>query len=164
MVSGGLEELGFFEILSEENSASDQEVIDRFEQVLMRFSVKASLLPQRPLASFIKDGEFYRHIRRVRRVYGERRRFFLEALTSRLGQFGSYEDHLAGMQIAFRLPVDTDDLKIQRQANEIGVTAQALSAFYAKAPTGKGLLLGFCGFTEEELDKGLAQLVPILEH
>ncbi|MDT2909231.1 glycosyltransferase family 2 protein [Lactococcus lactis] len=34
LVSGGLEELGFFEILSEENSASDQEVIDRFEQVL----------------------------------------------------------------------------------------------------------------------------------
>lgn len=34
MVSGGLEELGFIEILNEENSASDQEVIDRFEQVL----------------------------------------------------------------------------------------------------------------------------------
>lgn len=34
LVSGGLEELGFIEILNEENSASDQEVIDRFEQVL----------------------------------------------------------------------------------------------------------------------------------
>jgi GntR family transcriptional regulator/MocR family aminotransferase len=43
--------------------------ITDFEDTLRSFGNRASLIPQRALATFIQEGEFYRHLRRVRRIY-----------------------------------------------------------------------------------------------
>lgn len=129
-----------------------------FDATLQRFGIKASLMPQMALAQFIDRGEFYRHLRRVRRIYGERRKVLIDLLADHFPDCGQHNDHQAGMQIAWHLPDTIPDHAVERAAKGRGLSAQALSSFCAEDRALNGLLLGFCGFTEQELRAGMADL------
>ena len=137
-------------------------LVETFAATLSRFGVRASAMPQQALADFIHKGEFYRHLRRVRRIYAERRKHLLIRLASDFHPYGSFVDHQAGMQIAFHLNRDFVDQEVAREAEAEGLTVEALSSFCFDAASVNGLLLGFCGFAEEELDPALDQLERIL--
>ncbi|MCY6379915.1 PLP-dependent aminotransferase family protein [Hoeflea prorocentri] len=138
-------------------------LIDRFTTTLHRFGGKASIMPQRALAVFFEDGEFYRHLRRVRRVYSERRRVLIDLLSMRLGPSLVIEDHQAGMQFIVGLPPYFDDVALSRDARDKGLSVAPLSEFYAGPEARKGLVLGFCAFTPKELEAGVDKLVPLIE-
>lgn len=135
------------------------------QQSIKRFGSKASSMPQQPLADFITSGEFYRHLRRVRRLYGERRRYLMERLAQDFGQYGYCQDHQAGMQLVFYLTGDLKDHEICTQAAKSGLQIEALSSFFVEqvsgAPRCNGLLLGFCGYSQEELEQALQRLKDI---
>jgi len=101
-------------------------------------------------------------LRRVRRIYDARRRFLLKELTSKLSDFGSFEDHQAGMQIAFHLTDKFKDTEIEQRGEIEGITVSALSRFGADNLTLNGLLIGTCGFSEKELEAGVSTLASIL--
>jgi GntR family transcriptional regulator/MocR family aminotransferase len=133
-----------------------------FVETLRRFGGKASIMPQRALATFFEDGEFYRHLRRVRRVYAERRRVLIDLLRAQLGQHARIEDPQAGMQFVLNLPDRCDDKALSAEADAQGLSVSALSSFYASDQPRKGLVLGFCGFSPEELEDGVRSLMPLL--
>ena len=124
-------------------------------------------MPQQPLADFIDSGEFYRHLRRVRRIYAERRRFLLHQLTQDFSAYGYCVDHQAGMQVVFHLTCNQRDRDICAAAAAQGLTLEALSGFVQRQ-TGasiahNGLLLGFCGYNEAELEQGLLILKRLFD-
>lgn len=129
-----------------------------FDDTLARYGIKASFMPQQALAEFINRGEFYRHLRRVRRIYGERRRALIALLDLHFADLGRFEDHQAGMQIAWHLPPEMPDREIAARARAAGLGAQPLSSYCRDRQDMNGLLLGFCGFTEAELSAGMAKL------
>lgn len=133
-------------------------LIDRFQATLKRFGQRASYMPQQALADFMKSGEFYRHLRRVRRTYGDRRKFLLDKLARDFTDFGSCIDHHAGMQVVFHLKEGLKDVEIAKSAAEIGVATQPLSQFATGKTGHNGLILGFCGISEEEMNPALNAL------
>lgn len=137
-------------------------LIDVFRGTLERYGARASLMPQRPLAEFMKSGEYYRHIRRVRRIYAERRVTFVDALKASFGDLVSFEDHRAGMHIAVMLPKTYKDTEIVAQAEQQGLGCRALSTYFASEPKQNGLLMGFCSHTNEELVNAMARLRKIV--
>ena len=140
------------------------ELRDRFAVMLRRFGSKASVTPQAPLAEFMQSGDFYRHLRRVRRHYGRRRTHLLEALARDFAKVGHVQDHQAGMQIVLHLKAHLHDQDIEARAKENGVTVQALSRYYSGTSTGNGLVLGYCGMDEAETDEALAILHSVLHN
>lgn len=124
---------------------------------------KASIMPQRPLALFLESGEFYRHIRRVRRIYAERRLFLINLIRTRLPEVSNIKDHKAGMHLVIRLPDHLSDSGICREAAENGVTCSALSGYYASPPVQNALLIGYCSFNEEEMTQAMKVLVKQLK-
>ncbi|NOR63501.1 MAG: aminotransferase class I/II-fold pyridoxal phosphate-dependent enzyme [Rhodobacteraceae bacterium] len=140
-----------------------ENLVGRFRDNLHTFGTKASALPQQALANFMQAGEFYRHLRRVRRIYGDRRAFLLGRLEQDFGQYGSFTDHQAGMQVAFHLHNDSPDSLIEERARKYGVTATALSGFQDGKTALNGLLLGFCGFSNEEMSDALSRLKKAIE-
>ena len=140
-------------------------LIDDFGRSLSRYGVRAALPCQRPLADFIDSGDFYRHIRRVRRIYAERRKLLLECLQRRLGDRLEYEDYQAGMQIAVRLAPGLDDRAIAAQARQRGVVLAPLSSYYGNPgePAVQGLLLGFCPLNEAEIRTSVEVLGDIID-
>ncbi|GAB5467767.1 MAG: PLP-dependent aminotransferase family protein [Rhodospirillales bacterium] len=137
-------------------------LIARFSETLNRYGTRASSAPQRALAEFMAAGDFYRHLRRVRRVYAERRRFLLEALRETLPDLPPPRDHQAGMQLVLDLPPDSDDLALSRRLAAAGVQAPALSTYSARPGGPKGLLLGFCAFEREEIAAAVETLAGVL--
>ena len=138
-------------------------LIEKFSDTPHRFGSKASVMPQRPLAEFIEQGDYYRHIRRVRRIYADRRRAFLELLQTHLGTLVTFEDHRAGMQIAIRLPYSLKDTVISKEASKTGIHCPALSTYYSTLPPQNGLLMGFCGYTFQEMDNAMEKLKKIIQ-
>lgn len=129
------------------------------ETALAWEGTRASTLAQRPLGRFIQDGGFHRHIRRVRRIYARRRQALVGALRDRLPADARFDDHPAGMQLAVHLPPGIDDGTLCRRLAERGVLTRPLSPHHGPAHPGPpGLLLGFCGFDEDQI----AQAVPPL--
>lgn len=133
-------------------------LVSDFRETLKRYGLKASYMPQQPLAEFMKSGEFYRHLRRVRRTYGERRKYLLEELKQHFSEFGHFVDHQAGMQIVFYLKEEFRDTEISKAALLRNVTVKPLSEFSVGPSKYNGLILGFCGFSEAEMEPALVCL------
>ena len=119
-------------------------LIEKFATTLVGLGTKASLAVQRPLARFISDGEFYRHIRRVRRIYSDRRKFLILQLRQSLGAGAAISDHNAGMHLTVHLPEVVDDVGLVEQAQVRGLFPGALSAYFSGFEPGCGVILGFC--------------------
>lgn len=136
--------------------------IDNFSATLSRFGLKAALPCQRALADFIDNGDFYRHIRRVRRIYADRRRVLLEQIDKKLSPWVTCEDHQAGMQVTVRLEPGTDDKRVTAEARADGVLLAPLSYYYADSVEANGLLLGFCPCTEDEIVANIETLARIM--
>ena len=62
------------------------------------------------------------------------------------------------MQVVFHLNEGIVDTEISVRASELGITAQPLSGFSAGNSDHNGLILGFCGYSEEEMEPALMKL------
>jgi GntR family transcriptional regulator / MocR family aminotransferase len=120
-------------------------------------------MPQRPLALFMQNGEYFRHIRRVRRIYAERRQVFINLLQAHLGELATFEDHKAGMHIAVKLPGHLKDTEVAKKLAQHGITCLALSSYYASSSAQNGLLMGFCSFTETEMQQAMIKLKQVID-
>jgi GntR family transcriptional regulator/MocR family aminotransferase len=138
-------------------------LVPAFEEALGHYGQRASLAPQWPIASFIEDGSFHRHIRRMRRIYGERRHAFVEMLRCNLPPPVYFDDHRAGMQIALRFPEHWNDKLLSDRALREGIFCPPLSAFYPEGRAQSGLLTGFAAFAPEEVREPLRNLTALIE-
>lgn len=138
-------------------------LIDSIQNTMHTFGLKAGLMPQQALADFMHSGEFYRHIRRVRKVYGERRKCLIQMLTLRFSHLGYVQDHPAGMQLVFHLTKALKDVEIAQQAHAKGFAFKALSKSTLQGNQYNGFILGFCGYSEKEMRDALDCLDHIFE-
>ncbi|MEX5576851.1 PLP-dependent aminotransferase family protein [Pseudophaeobacter sp. A-200-2] len=130
---------------------------------LLRFGTRASGMPQQALAEFIDSGEFYRHLRRVRRIYGERRKHLLARLQQEFSAYGSAPDHGAGMQLVFYLNDAWQDQEICKRARDAGLGLRPLSGFAAEVIGLNGLVLGCCHMEIPEIDAALTRLAQVFD-
>ncbi|MEK9754237.1 MAG: PLP-dependent aminotransferase family protein, partial [Rhodospirillaceae bacterium] len=120
------------------------------------------------LAEFIKDGHFAAHVRRTRALYAERQAHFLTALRRHCGGMLHAAPDEAGMHLVVVLDrsLKLSDREAAARADVAGISAPALSSYYAGTPAPKGarqgLVLGYTGFTERETEDGLKRLAAAL--
>jgi len=97
---------------------------------------------QATVASFLADGHFARHLKRMRTLYRQRRQWLAEALAVSLGERVRIELQAGGLHLLARLE-DGDDQAWAAAAQAEGLAVQALSRWYLEPPRAQGLLLGF---------------------
>lgn len=136
-------------------------LVPRFRRTAERFGVGASIMPQRPLAEFLRNGEFHRHIRRMRRLYADRRRHFFDLVDRHLTRYVRYTDHQAGMTVLLDFLEAWDDTDIARRAADHGLAVQPASGFYALQPAPPGLLAGFTAFDVDEMENAVKTLAAV---
>ena len=107
-------------------------------------------LPQRVVAAFMAEGHFARHLRRMRALYGARRKALAEALIATFGDGVSVELQAGGMHLLARFPGAADDGTLARRAALAGLAPTALSSLAVGHDCGQGLLLGFTNVPEAE--------------
>jgi GntR family transcriptional regulator/MocR family aminotransferase len=100
-------------------------------------------LLQATAASFIEQGHFARHLKKMRSLYGQRREWLTAALREALGDWLQIDNGAGGMHVLARLAAGTDDVGIARRAREVGLAMEPLSPWYLEPPASSGLLMGF---------------------
>jgi len=115
---------------------------------------------QRVLADFIAEGEFERHLRRMRTQYGARRTLLLSALSDALGDTAEIFDSRAGLHLLVELksvPERNTDAVVT-QCLQRGVAVYSATPYYRTPPETCQLMLGFTLPGEEEMHRGAVVL------
>jgi len=120
-------------------------------------------LVQSSIAEFIEQGHFYRHLKRMRQLYAERRGYLKQALTAAFGaDVLQVTEQAGGIQLCARLNANLNDAAIARRAREQGLAVQALSDWQVlrrergDALRPNGLLMGFPNITSPQEAQALA--------
>ncbi len=134
----------------------------RFVDAREALDLFSPTLYQRVLAEFLREGHFARHLRRMRRVYLDRRDALLTGLDRHCGGRLTVHNADAGLHVAVLLPAGLDDVEVVRRMARRGLTATPLSSCYAGKVRLSGLLLGFGGSTERRLLEATRVLGDVL--
>lgn len=123
--------------------------------LLARSSPRGRTAEQLALAEFIHSGQFGLHLRRMRRLYRERRDALVAALEKHFDGWGTVHGGSAGMHLVLRLEEgQAPDTEIAAAALAAGVVLHPLS----KHTTGprlhgwNGFLLGYAQVPAEKMD------------
>ncbi len=138
----------------------------RFMRELAVRGSMASAVAQPALANFMASGRFATHIRRMRRIYAARQQALLDAAARHLDGLLEVEPEAGGMHLTARLApalaARMTDADLSGLARGHGLTLSALSSFYRGTAPGQGVLMGYAGFDETELDAACSKLAGLL--
>jgi GntR family transcriptional regulator/MocR family aminotransferase len=117
-------------------------------------------LVQAVLARFIDDGGFARHLRKVGRVYAERRALITKILERDFADQLAIIPSIAGLHIttlARKASVE-EIVAVFRRAAEHGIQLQRLERFYFEQPGRAGLLFGYGAIPTAKIPQAMRKL------
>jgi GntR family transcriptional regulator / MocR family aminotransferase len=136
-----------------------------FPAVLERkiLSGGSALPKQLALASWLRSGEFHRHLRRMRLRYHARRDAIIAALHSGLPA-AQLEGVAAGLHVVAYLPARTDEQRLVTAAARRGVSVHPLLWHRTRPEPGRpGLVLGYASLGEAAIRRGVREISRALE-
>ncbi|MBS0517401.1 MAG: PLP-dependent aminotransferase family protein [Proteobacteria bacterium] len=132
------------------------------EKIMAGIPDRASLLGQGALARFVADGHLGAHLRRTRLLYASRQQVLIEAVRRHLGGLLEVAPDPGGMHLIARPSADLapvfDDVAATAAAAAASVSVAPLSECYSGAEKAQGLLLGYAGTPDEEIDPAVRKL------
>lgn len=114
------------------------------------FETSQPLLQQKILASFIQDGHFYKHLKKMRTLYQQRRNFVIKAMEKSFPRVFKLEATDGGMQLVAYLEKGTDDVGLAEIWQEHGLLVYPLSKWFSGKKKKFGLVIGFTNITSEK--------------
>jgi GntR family transcriptional regulator/MocR family aminotransferase len=119
-------------------------------------------IDQATLARFINEGFYLSHVRRMRRIYSERRQFFIEQFKQLLGDRFRLEIADAGLHALAWFRSKEDVSRLQRVKPNLGVKISSLSFFCIAAKLPPALVLGFAAWSRAQIREGLTRVAKAL--
>jgi GntR family transcriptional regulator / MocR family aminotransferase len=119
---------------------------------------------QKTLARLIQQGLFERHLRRVRRVYAERRAALVAAIDQHLPGVARYQDSCAGVHLMLWL----DEVRALHwrefllHASRLQVAAFAATSLFSKLPRSLPLMLSYGGIETSDIEPGVRLLAQAI--
>jgi GntR family transcriptional regulator/MocR family aminotransferase len=119
-------------------------------------------LEQLALATLIESGRYDRHLRRMRTVYGARRRALVEALTTHAPRV-TPQGLAAGIHAVAALPDDLDEERVAAAAAERSVGVYPMGGYRADGSARPPqLVLGFGHLSEQAIARGIRTISDLL--
>jgi GntR family transcriptional regulator/MocR family aminotransferase len=134
-------------------------LVDAFQTVRNLIDSHPPILEQAVLADFIVGGYFARHLRRMRRLYAQRRSALLEATRELPLEIRSAE---AGMHCVGWLPPGVDDRSLIQAAASHEVDLVPVANFSMEPMQRKGILLGYSEYTVDQIQEGVRRLAEAM--
>jgi GntR family transcriptional regulator / MocR family aminotransferase len=119
-------------------------------------------IDQATLARFLTEGFFLSHIKRMRKLYSDRREYFVEQFNALLSKYFMLEIPEAGLHFVAWLRRKTDLPLISRVCAEIGIRPSPLSSCFMKAEPEAALTFGFAAWSRAQIREGLSKFAAAL--
>jgi GntR family transcriptional regulator/MocR family aminotransferase len=122
-----------------------------------------STLYQAVVATFMEEGHFAAHIRRMRLLYREQRDVLVAALKSRLGADVTVDAPDQGMHLVAYMRRGLSDIAIERSGRQHGVIVRAMSRLHVEVAPRSALVLGFSGYPRQTIIPAVERLAQVVE-
>ena len=141
-----------------------EDLIDRFKAVRYAMDIFPPYLHQEVLADFILEGHFTRHIRKMRKIYKEKRTLLAESIAAELPEKHGFHVHgvEAGMHMTLTLPEGKCDVEIAERAKAARLSLRPLSPCYLGRKPRQGFILGFGSVATADILSSVLQLKFLL--
>ena len=120
-------------------------------------------IDQATLARFITEGYYLSHVRRMRKIYSERRKVFIEQFNKVLSDRFTLQIADAGLHALAWFRSEKDLSVLQRARPELGVKISPLAFFCVDAALPPALVLGFGAWSPAQIREALARLAQALK-
>jgi GntR family transcriptional regulator/MocR family aminotransferase len=108
------------------------------------------------------EGFFLSHIRRMRKLYSDRRELFIEQFNNLLGERFTLQISEAGLHFVAWLRSEADFLVIMRFGIETGIRPVPLSFYCTEAKLKPAFVFGFAAWPAAQIRGGLTKLASAL--
>ncbi len=140
--------------------------VDIFTRGRARIDVHSSGIGQRALAEFMRQGHLLRHLRRMRKVYAERQRALMDAITTYLPDDLTVVPCATGLHLVAlfteRLKARMSDEEAAHRLKAAGLHVQPLSQNHLETPIYAGLVLGYGRLKAGDAPRLIAKMADIL--
>jgi GntR family transcriptional regulator / MocR family aminotransferase len=137
-------------------------LIDPFLGLRYRTDFRNSSFDQAVLCDFIVDGHLARHLRRMRNLYAERLATLMEGAEQHLGGLLEISNVRAGLYTIGYLQNEMTSRQAEKLAAAQGIEVLGVDRCTLRRLDPNALLLGFGGFDELAIRKGLIRLAKAL--
>jgi GntR family transcriptional regulator/MocR family aminotransferase len=138
-------------------------LVDSMVKIRSVMDQHSPAIDQATLARFITEGFFLSHIKRMRKLYSERRNCFIEQFHNLLGDRFTLQTQEAGLNFVAWLKREEDFPRIRRVTLEIGVRPSPLSTFCIRAKLKPAFVFGFAAWTPAQIRESLLKLASSLK-
>jgi GntR family transcriptional regulator / MocR family aminotransferase len=138
------------------------QLVDPFIAAHLATDMHAHVLEQAVLSDFIRDGQFERHLRRMRVLYAERQAILVAAARRDLEGLVDVNPSDSGLHLIGWLGPGLDDGMAAREAADNGVDVWPLSLHSLHPYARAALLLGYASLTPLEIHAGVQRLARSL--
>jgi GntR family transcriptional regulator/MocR family aminotransferase len=139
-----------------------EDLIDVFAHAKWLCDRHSPLLQQQVLAEFIAAGHLERHIRKMRGIYEQRRKFFIQHLKETFGSRVTIHGDNAGINVLVRFDTTCSDEEIVSKALERGVGLSSTRQYYLGEHRPGEYHLNYGGLNENRLMEGISVLAEIV--
>jgi GntR family transcriptional regulator/MocR family aminotransferase len=140
-----------------------EQLVDPIAKVRSAMDQHSPAIDQATLARFITEGFFLSHVKRMRKIYLERRNCFVEEFHKLLGDRFVLQIPEAGLQFVAWLRHEEDFAKVARVRAETGVKPPSLAFFCIKAKLKPAFVFGFAAWTPAQIRESLIKIASALK-
>ena len=119
-------------------------------------------IDQATLARFLTEGFFLAHIKRMRKLYSDRRDFFIEQFNKLLGRYFILEIPEAGLHFVAWVRQKEHFPVITHVCTDTGLRPSPLSSCFMKVEPKPALTFGFAAWSRAQIREGLSKFAAAL--
>ena len=141
-----------------------QWLVDPFAKARNIIGQNSSPITELALSRFMEEGSFSEHIRKMRRIYRDRKDTLLDALENYCADTLSPQKTDAGMHIIADLKAGLDDLIVHQKLLNSGIDSLPLSIYYEGKSNENALVLGFSAVPKKTITELVCKMSKILRN
>lgn len=136
-------------------------LLETYRQAFIPYSSSVPRIDQHILARFMADGQFSRHLNRMRKIYRQKMYTLTEYLTS-YKPIVTFSGDEAGMHILLHIHTDRTEQELLEQALQAGIKIHNLHTYKViQTRSVPSFLLGFGGLSEDDIRTGVDTLFRV---
>jgi len=139
-----------------------EQLIDPLVKIRSTMDQHSSAIDQATLARFINEGFFLSHIKRMRKLYAERRDFFIKEFNKLLSDRFILQIPEAGLNFVAWLRRESDFARVASISAQIGIKPTPLSFYCIQAKLKPAFVFGFAAWTTAQIRESLLRLASVL--
>jgi len=139
-----------------------QQLVEPMIKIRAVMDQHSPAIDQATLARFLTEGFFLTHIKRMRKLYSDRRDFFIEQFKKLLGKYFILEIPEAGLHFVAWVRQKDQMRVITRVCTDIGIRPSPLSSCFMKVEPKPALTFGFAAWSRAQIREGLGKFAATL--